>query len=188
MSEKIQFIEGRRLLLRPLLDSDFNDQYLAWLNDPEVNRYSQRRPRPCTPDQMKSYVDYFGKYPERGFVLAIVVKNNNLHIGNISLESIHPVNRCADIAIFIGDKSYWNQNYGGEAIYLVARHAFCEMNLHKLIVGSFNPAFVRCIEKLGWRTEGRFTERIWSDNRYHDQVWQSKLAREFTVIEEFEKD
>lgn len=184
----VVYITGARVILRPLLEKDFTLEYLNWLNDPRVNRYSQRRPFPVGCEEMKQYNDFFLKNPRKGFVLAIIDKKRDAHIGNISLVNIQPVHRCAEIAILIGARAYWNRGYGAECIYLLTKHAFTHLNLHKILAGSFNPAFVKCVEKLGWTREGEFRERIWSHGRYHNQVWTSILKSEFSMREIYEEN
>ncbi|MFH1028995.1 MAG: GNAT family protein [Pseudomonadota bacterium] len=183
MNHQPEFIRGARIWMRPLLESDFNLKYFCWLNDPEVNRYSQRRPFPATWKSMTSYSQNLENNPHQGFVLAILADHE--HIGNIALVNLQLVHRCAEIAILIGDKNYWNQGLAAEAIYLVSKHAFLEMNLHRVFAGTFNPAFMRCVEKLGWVREGEFRERIWSGGRYHHQVWLGMLRSEFKIFPEY---
>ncbi|RJQ28977.1 N-acetyltransferase [Candidatus Parcubacteria bacterium] len=187
MNPPIIFLQSRRLLLRPLQEQDFNCRYLSWLNDPVVNAFSQRRPFPCSLQQMRSYSEYYEKNYEKGFVLAIIMAETDEHIGNISLLDIHFINRTADIAILIGERDYWNKGIGGEAIYLLSRHGFEAMNLNKLIAGTFNPAFSECVKKIGWKVEGVFRQRIWSNNTYRDQIWLSQLRSEFQILDRFEK-
>ncbi|KPA15168.1 acetyltransferase (GNAT) domain protein [Candidatus Magnetomorum sp. HK-1] len=185
-NKQIVYIEGKNILLRPLLDQDFTIEYLEWLNDPFINEYSQRRPFPISFEALKDYNNYYLKNPQKGFVLAIVEKKDNIHIGNISLVNIQPVNRCAEIAILIGNKKFWNLGYGKESIYLLTKHSFFCINLHKIFAGSFNPAFVKCVQGLGWKNEGDFRERIWSNGKYHNQIWLSILNNEFNINEKYE--
>jgi RimJ/RimL family protein N-acetyltransferase len=185
---KLVFIEGNKVILRPLLEEDFTSEYLTWLNDPFINQYSQRRPFPVPQEGVKNYNDFFLNNPQKGFVLAIIEKPKNTHIGSISLVNIQLVNRCAEIAILIGKKEYWNGGYGAECIYLLTKHAFINMNLHKIFAGSFNPAFIKCVEYLGWKKEGEFRERIWSNGRYHNQIWMSILRSEFRVIKKYDRE
>lgn len=181
------YITGKRVILRPLLEEDFTLEYLNWLNDPFINEYSQRHPFPVSWDSMKQYNDYFLKNPGKGFVLAVIEKSKNIHIGNISLVNIQLVNRCAEIAILIGNREYWNQGYGSECIYLLTKHAFGYLNLNRIFSGSFNPSFIRSVEKLGWIKEGEFRERIWSDGRYHNQIWMAILKSEFKLLDIYEE-
>ena len=181
------FLEGKRVILRPMVQKDFSTEYLNWLNDPSLNIFSQRRPFPVSWESMRSYNEYYINHPDKGFVLAIIDKQNQMHMGNISLVNIQAVNRCGEIAILIGNKNYWNKGYAKESIYLLTRHGFEAINLNKIFAGSFNPAFVRAVQKNGWKKEGEFKQRIWANGQYHSQIWMSILASEFSIIPEFEK-
>lgn len=186
MAEQVIFITGRRLVLRPLRAQDFSARYLAWLNDPVTNEFSQRRARPLADEDMTAYPDFYRNHPDKGFVLAMVHQDTGLHLGNISLVNLEPVHRSGEIAILLGEKSHWGKGLGAEAIYLLTRHAFDYLNLHRVFAGSFNPAFIACVKKLGWQREGIFRERIWSAGSWHDQHWYAQLAEEFSPRPEFE--
>jgi RimJ/RimL family protein N-acetyltransferase len=188
MRHDLIFIEGRNLILRPLLDEDYSDEYLTWLNDPVTNHMSQRRPYPCDRESMRGYAKQFSANPDKGFVLAMIRKSDDVHVGNIALVNVQLVNRCAEIAILIGRIDARGQGLGGEAVYLLTRHGFEAMNLHRIFAGSFNPAFVRCVEKIGWVQEGLFRERIWSGGRYNDQIWLGQLRRDFKILPHFEPE
>jgi len=179
MAESLTFISGRELFLRPLLPEDFTARYLGWLNDPEINAFSQRRAHPLAWDDMRKYPDYYQANPGRGMVLAMVEKESGLHLGNISLVNLEPVHRCGEIAILLGEKNRWGRGLGAQAVYLLTRHAFEHLNLHRVFAGSFNPAFWALVGKLGWKQEGVFRERIWSAGRWHDQRWFAQLKSEF---------
>lgn len=184
----IVYLEGPRVILRPLGQGDFTQAYLRWLNDPVINEFSQRRAFPVCWENIADYNEYYRHHPEKGFVLAIIDKKTQTHIGNISLVNLQNINRCAEIAILIGEKPFWNRGYARESIYLLTRHGFEALNLNKIFAGSFNPAFVKAVKKNGWICEGEFKERIWSNGRYHSQIWMSILRSEFNPLYEFEKD
>lgn len=179
----INYIESGRLVLRPLIESDFSLEYFRWLNDPVVNEFSQRRPFPAYFEDIRSYYEYYRKNPKEGFVLGIIAKKEKIHIGNIALVNLQPIHRCGEITILIGKRQYWNKGYGGEAIYALTKHAFLYHNLHRVFAGTFNPSFAKCVEKLGWKKEGEFRDRIWSDGRYRNQLWYGILREEFEESE-----
>ncbi|MBU1248325.1 MAG: GNAT family N-acetyltransferase [Proteobacteria bacterium] len=186
MTEPIVFLQGRNLTLRPMESSDYTDESLRWLNDPAVNVYSQRRPFPYTRESMPLYQKNL-EAAGNGYQLAIVETGTGVHVGNIALVNIQSIHRCAEIAILVGGTGAQGRGIGREAIYLVTRHAFAFHNLHKVFAGTFNPAFVACVEGLGWKKEGVFRERIWSDGSYHDQIWLGVLREEFRRQPEYEE-
>ncbi len=178
MSTELVFIKGERLILRPLLEEDFTAEYLSWLNDPEVNRFSQRRPYPVGYEGMVSWPRSLEKNPREGFVLAMIAQDK-IHIGNISLTGIHPVNRIAEISILVGRRDYWGQGYGAEAVDLLTRHAFEALNLRLVHAGTFSPGFRRLVEKLGWQQEGCLKERVYAQGEYHDVTLHALSRAEF---------
>ncbi|MBI4389226.1 MAG: hypothetical protein HY580_03520, partial [Nitrospinae bacterium] len=48
MKKQIVFIEGKKVYLRPVLESDDKKEYLRWLNNYKINRYSNRLSWPTT--------------------------------------------------------------------------------------------------------------------------------------------
>jgi RimJ/RimL family protein N-acetyltransferase len=63
----------------------------------------------------------------------------------------------------------------------VLRHAFLELNLHRveLEVFAYNPRAIRCYEKAGFRQEGARRESHYHEGRYHDSYRMVILREEF---------
>ena len=150
----LEFIKGKSIILRPLLESDLNESYLSWLNDPEVNSYSRRRLYPHTSEQMKQF--FMDSVSEKQMVLGIILIDSRQHIGNISLAGISWIERCANVDILIGEKSVWGKGFGSEAIQLIQDHAFSMLNMHHLSAGSSNPSFIKIMQNLKWENDGIF--------------------------------
>lgn len=171
---KIPFLVGKKIYLRPLLHSDLGEEYLGWLNDPEINEYSRRRQFPTTEPGLNSYFDQISKSNDL-IVLAIALKENDLHVGNVQLGPIQWVTRMAEIAILIGDKDGWNKGVGAEAIELLTKHAFEILNLHRLFAGTINPAFKRLMEKMEWTLEGTFKDASFIEGKYVNSYFFGKI-------------
>ena len=182
----LTFIEGKRTYLRPLIESDFSGDYHQWLNDPEVNRFSQRRAFPQSENDCRAFPTYYQNNPGEGMVLAIVITDGDTHIGNIALTNLELVHRSGVLSILLGNKDEWGKGYGAEAIYSLTKHAFQVLNLNRVSAGTFNPAFGRCVEKLGWRKEGVFREQFWAAGSYHDQVNYGILRSDFQSLSDYE--
>lgn len=117
-------------------------------------------------------------------VLAILVGDE--HVGNVKFGPIDWQNACADISILLGERKVWGQGIGAEAVYLVSRYLLKTLGLNRVHADSFNPAFLKLVDKLGWRIEGVLRERVRLDGRFFDDTVVSQLAREFRMIEAFE--
>ena len=111
--------------------SDATPRYVAWLADPEVNRYLETRFQRHSQDDVVRYIDTMGKAADAVF-LAIIRLADELHLGNLRLGEIDPYHRTATVALLIGEKTAWGQGYGSEAIALAGRYAFETLGLRKL--------------------------------------------------------
>lgn len=164
------FLQGDRVELRPLGRSDISENYLAWLNDPEVLRYRAPKAFPTTLAQLEEWVT---SIPGRGeLVLSVRARDDGRHVGNISLSHILWPHRSAELAIMIGAKDTWGKGYGTDAITLLTGHAFDSMGLHRLAANSPNPAFNASMRKLGWNLEGVRREAFFVDGGFVDfEAW-----------------
>lgn len=176
----ISFLEGPRLVLRPLVASDADGAYPEWLNDAEVCAGNSHRVQPYTRDQARSYIAQ-NQGALRDLVLAIVVKPEAVHIGNVSLTGIHPIYRKADFNILIGRRTHWGQGYGEEAGALLLRHGFTALNLNRIECGTFahNAAMQRLATALGMKQEGIRRQAAFKSGEYVDVFEYGVLRDEF---------
>jgi RimJ/RimL family protein N-acetyltransferase len=182
-ADRNQELCGARLILRPFTTSDITDRYLRWLVDDEVNRYSRRLGKPAdNADDVRRWLASLGKEEQ---IFAIHAPQLG-HIGNIKYGPVNRSNLAADISILIGDVRSWGQGFGAEAIYLISKHLFANHGVNRLSAASINPAFIRMVEKLGWRREGIQREESLVGGRFYDSVLLSLLKREFRVMPVYE--
>ena len=175
------FLTGERLYFREVRLSDVNENYYHWLNDPEVTQYLEVRYVPHSLDNIRDYVTAMdGKNDE--IFLAICLKENDRHIGNIKLGPINTIHRCGDVSLLIGEKDCWGQGYATEAIRLLCRFAFGVRNLRKLNAGVYaaNQGSKRAFEKAGFREEGRLRGQALVGGQPMDHILLGLLAEELT--------
>lgn len=164
-------IEGPQLHLRDVRVEDATDAYAAWMNDPEVNRYTESRFIRHTPESLRRYIEAITA-SENNLFLAIVTKGNRRHIGNIKLSAINGYHGTAEVGIIIGDKDYWGCGYGSEAIDLLVGYAFGILSLRKLTAGIYanNPGSIRSFERAGFVVESVLKDQCISDGKPVDVV------------------
>jgi RimJ/RimL family protein N-acetyltransferase len=117
----------------------------------------------------------------QNLVLAIVAKDTDAHVGNISLQNIDLVSRNAEYAIVIGDKNYWGKGVAGEASRLLIAHGFNALNLHRIYCGtsSTNTAMQKLAAKLGMKEEGRRREALYKNGAYADVIEYGLLREDY---------
>ena len=103
-------------------------------------------------------------------------------VGCCGLESISARDRSALLGIWVG-KPFWGKGYGTDAVRILCRFAFREMNLQRvtLHVLETNPRGRRSYEKVGFKEEGRLRRERFVEGRYVDVIVMGLLAEE--VIE-----
>mgnify|MGYP001376885570 CR=1 FL=1 len=77
-------------------------------------------------------------------------------LGFIVLFNIKWSNQSAEMAIGIGNRTDRGRGYGQDALMLLLRYAFDELNLHRvgLTVMAYNTAAIRLYERTGFVFEG----------------------------------
>ena len=124
-------LAGSRVLLRPLQDSDVGPRYLAWLSDPQVNRFLESRLRPWTIDELRRHVRADAGNPA-ACSLAICLLDSGQHVGNVRLSAIDRFHGNASLGILIGERHCHGRGCGTEAIVLACRHAFASFGLRRV--------------------------------------------------------
>lgn len=165
------FLEGENIYLREVRESDVNENYYRWMNDPDITQYLESRFYPNSLEELRHYVGEKSKDNSSVF-LAIILKNGNRHIGNIKLGPINWIHRYADVALIIGEKDCWGKGYASSAICLVTKYAFKTLNLHKLMAGCYdlNQGSAKAFQKAGFQTEGVRKRHYYYDGGYIDSV------------------
>lgn len=174
------FLESGRIFLRPLEEADVDKDYGCWLNDPEVCAHNSHAVFPVSRENLIDFVrKSAGSRSE--VVLAIICKENGRHIGNISLQGIHWINRSADLAILIGAKDCWGKGYGVEAAGLMVSYGFERLGLHRITCGTFagNTGMKKIALKLGFAEEGCRRQAAFNKGAFVDILEFGLLAGEF---------
>ncbi|MBV5320481.1 MAG: GNAT family N-acetyltransferase, partial [Sulfuricurvum sp.] len=105
-------------------------------------------------------------------VFAICLRENDRHVGNITLQQISLKNRSAELAILIGDPSVYGSGIGYEAGALLLEYAFGTCSLHRLYCGTHaeNIGMQKLALKLGMNEEGRRREALFKNGIFADIV------------------
>lgn len=174
-------IEGSRIDLRAREDEDAV-AFHRWFNDPEVTRFLGQPFPALSMSQQRAFIE--NMHNDRGCrAYSIVLKDGTL-IGNCELRSLNWTARSCELALAIGEKQYWGQGYGGEALALLLRIAFEGLNMHKvwLTCAAYNERGLRAYRRTGFREDGRLRDDRFLDGRYHDTMVMSILEAEWRAI------
>lgn len=171
MKNTKSLIAGNRIYLRRIKISDVKRNYCAWMNDPEVVRYTESRFKKWQIQALKNYVRAISRNPG-SVMLAMILKDKDTHIGNIKIGPIDYKHKFADIGIIIGEKSLWGKGFAVEALKLAIKYAFNRLKIHKLTAGIYanNTGSLRAFKKAGFITEGLLKKQYVYKASYVDAV------------------
>ncbi|MEW6717864.1 MAG: GNAT family protein [Chloroflexota bacterium] len=177
-------IVGDRIRLRAIEREDL-PRFVSWLNDPEVRAGLSLYLPLSLAEEEKWFEGMLEKTPdERALIIEIRNADQWIPIGNGGIFGINHRNRSAELGIFIGEKTYWNQGYGSEAVSLLLQHGFATLNLNRIALRVFetNPRAIRAYEKVGFILEGRFRQAEFRNGRYIDVLYMSVLREEWLKV------
>lgn len=169
-------LTGPRLHLRPVRPADADGPYLRWLNDPNVMRFLETRFATHTAEGLRNYIEQTTATPDNVF-LAIVLRTDGRHIGNLKLGPINRVHQLGDIGLLIGEPDCWGKGYATEAIGLLASHAFEALRLHKLTASCYanNAGSARAFQKAGFTVEAVRPQHFLCEGKWVDAVLLGRI-------------
>ena len=129
--ERIQRIEGERVYLRRMTESD-TDKIVRWRNMPHVVEHFIYRTEVTHEDHEKWLVEQVDTGRVEQFI--IVMRENDREIGSQYFTHIDPEAGSAEFGIFIGEQDALGKKYGTEVLQLAVKYAFEEMHLREVIL------------------------------------------------------
>lgn len=162
-------LDGKTIYLRELHIDDANGSYPDWLNDSEVTKYNSHGENIYTRDMALAYIKMV-KDSLAHHVFAIIHKETQCHIGNISLQAIDFKLQCAEFAILIGEPSVYGKGIGHEAGTLVLDYGFKTLNLRRIYCGTAenNTRMQALALKLGMKEKHRRIKAFHKNGIYLD--------------------
>ena len=172
----IRKLAGTKVFLAPLDPGDAV-RFTEWLNDLEVTKYLTLASLNITVDKERETLHRISG--DHNY--AVVDIESGEAIGAAGLDDIDPLNRTAEIGIFLGDKARWGRGCGTEAMTLLADYAFHVLGVRNLMLRcfDFNDRGIACYKKIGFKEIGRRRKARFWNGEYRDVVLMDLLAEDF---------
>ena len=154
---------------------DIGAKYQKWMNDIEVNKYTEQKYKKHSLKNIKHFVIQKNK-SKNEFLYGIFLKKNKSHIGNIKLGPINFIHKFAEISYFLGEKELWGKGYIAKAIKEIIKIAR-KKKLKKLKAGLYEMNFGsrKVLEKNGFIKEGFLKSEIIYKNKRHNSYIFGKI-------------
>ena len=183
---KLPIIKTSRLVIRDIEIRDISDEYIAWLNNPEVTKFLEVRFVQQTRERVEAFVrskldntessKHFGVYDNEGSRL----------VGTVTLPTIKIHHFSADVSFVIGHPAASGKGYATEAVHGVVYYSFMHAGLKKLWGGYYDGhvGSAKVLSKNGFREEGRLIKELVNyDGKRVDHVLVGLLPEDFVPDE-----
>jgi RimJ/RimL family protein N-acetyltransferase len=172
--------EGHLVRLAPI-DHEKDPPVIArWTNDPLWRSVFAEVARPISVEAVRKLLEKVEKEMEEAknlfhFTLRLKEDDRLVGLGKIYWIDFH--NGTGILNLGIGDAHDRLHGYGTDALNLLLRFGFNDLNLHRLATwpSSDNLAYIHLAEKAGFEEEARRRESIYHDGRYWDTVHMGLL-------------
>ena len=151
-----------------------NSEYFRLLN-------SSGQPLQSSKAALKWMEEEAGELSPASYLFGIRALAEDKLIGELALDVVNWNGRDAFVGIGIGETDYCGKGYGSDAMNVLLRFAFSEVNLERvtLSVFEYNPRAIRSYEKSGFRHEGRIRQFLNKEGRRWDMLFMGILREEW---------
>ncbi len=181
-------LHGRLVRLAAANSEADAELFARWTRDSEYQR--QLDSEVACPQSGKHAKEIIQKWMENerpdnaGFMIRTLADDRP--IGSIGLDEIRWTHGDSFLGIGVGDPEYRGKGYGTDALLVILRYAFTELNLHRisLDVFEYNLRAIRSYEKTGFVVEGRERQFLNREGRRWDLVYMGILRQEWERLYE----
>ena len=172
---------GNRVTLRPLRLSDTEDVYQN-IRDEAVAKWTLSIPHPYRKEEAGKCIrrSVYNRRKGLAYDFGIVYRPTGRVIGMIGLANLSRKDQNAEMGYWLGIH-YWGQGLMTEAVGLILRFGFQELELHRLSAEVFKatPASGRVLEKSGFIFAGTAREARLKYGQWHDMLKYGLLRQEY---------
>jgi RimJ/RimL family protein N-acetyltransferase len=185
MNIDIPLFENKTICLAPIdHDKDAEIESIWTHNAAYMQMLSPEPVRPLAPTQVKKKYEAIEKQIEDDknmLYFTIRMRSEDQLIGFARLYWIEWSNGTGNLQIGIGESEARRRGYGSEALQLLLRYAFDELNLHRLaaLVPEYNGIALDFFKKAGFVEEVRRRQALNRNGRRWDMIFMGILREEW---------
>lgn len=165
---------GELVTLETFKHSDITAEYISWLKDEEVVRYSSQRFKSHTVQTCKDYLETFEHGPN--LFLSVRLRSSGLMVGTVTAFVALP-HGTADIGLLIGNREYWGKGIGLDVWLTFMGWLFKNYSIRKVTGGTLrgNVGMIQVMKRAGMQLEAiRFKQQI-MDGEEQDELYFAKF-------------
>ena len=175
-------IKSDRLMLKELKQKDLDFMY-KMASEPLVYLYDSDEEPPSEKQIYEKYMKKISKMKEdvdKHFIFLINLLPEEVPIGEVHIQLNWEAHREWEIG-YVLHTDYWGSGYASEAVKLVFKYIFENLNAHKVVgfCNANNKNSSNLMERVGMKRDGRLREGILWHKEWCDEFVYSILEKEF---------
>jgi RimJ/RimL family protein N-acetyltransferase len=180
-----QLFEAKDVRFGPIDHETHPEIESRWTHDAEFMRLMELKPvRPLSAAMVKKQYEAIEKEMEEDknlFYFTIRAREDDRFIGKALVEWIDWSNGNGFLRLGIGEADCRRKGYGSQALSMLLRYAFGELNLYRVtaVVPAYNEGAIRLFQKFGFVEEVRRRKALHRDGEFWDIVGFGLLNAEW---------
>ena len=168
-------LSGKQIYLQPFATTDITPEYISWLNDPRVVRYSNQRFVTHTATLCQRYFESFGG--TSNLFISIRTKENDQAVGTMTAY-IAPHHGTADVGIMIGQSALWGRGIGQDAWNALLDWLAGQAGIRKITAGAMsgNVPMIKIMERAGMLHEATRARQELLDGQPQDLLYFARFS------------
>lgn len=161
------------------------EAFARWDMDSEYLRQLDSDPRlPSPAKKIKEGIEKGQSEDPNTIAFAVRTLADDRLIGFVAFDGINWQHGDTFVAIGIGDPAYRGSGYGTDAMRVMLRYGFLELNLYRIQLDTFsyNERAIRSYLKAGFVSEGRMRGMLLRNGRRWDLIYMSVLREEWKAL------
>lgn len=182
---KTQLFEARDIRFGPIYHEAHPAIESKWTHDGEYMRLMELKPvRPQSPAMVRKQYEAIEKQMEEEknlFYFTIRSRSDDRLIGKAILEWVDWTNGNGWLRLGLGSPDDRRKGYGSQALRLLLRYAFAEINLYRVtaLVPEYNSGALKLFQKFGFVEEVRRRKALNRDGGLWDLIAFGQLQSEW---------
>ncbi len=176
-------LQGRLVRLTVEEPKTLAEACVRWNQDSEYLRLLDANA--CNQMSVKKITEWIEKDQEKDplpfLLFAIRTLDQEKLVGFIDLENYNNPHGEAFVGIGLGEREFWGKGYGTDAMMVILRYGFMELNLRRISLNTFgyNPRAIRSYEKAGFIREGGERQFLHRERQRWDLLYMGILREEW---------
>jgi RimJ/RimL family protein N-acetyltransferase len=172
-------MQSERVRLRPLRRQDASLLY-EWITDRSLMIHNAPY-FPVSETDHEAWVEKMMCKRSDLVIFAIEELQTWRAIGTCQLYNMNLIHRSAELQIRIGEQEFQSKGFGSEAVQLLTKFGFNDLNLHRIYLNVFatNERAIRVYEKCGFQNEGILREAAFINGKWLDLKIMALLKSQF---------